>query len=87
MQKRGLLRQIPLTDSQKTKLNQEIKAFYLDQRGEEIGMIEQMQLLELFQERMAPIIYNKALEDAKRWYMQMMDNLDSDYYSLYKNEP
>ena len=49
-------------------------------------MIEQMQLLELFQERMAPIIYNKALEDAKRWYMQMMDNLDSDYYSLYKNE-
>ncbi|MCI9558635.1 DUF2164 family protein [Clostridiaceae bacterium] len=78
---------MPLTDSQKTKLNQEIKAFYLDQRGEEIGMIEQMQLLELFQERMAPIIYNKALEDAKRWYMQMMDNLDSDYYSLYKNEP
>ncbi|NBH32617.1 DUF2164 family protein [Clostridiaceae bacterium] len=77
---------MPLTDSQKAKLNQEIKAFYLDQRGEEIGMIEQMQLLELFQERMAPIIYNKALEDAKRWFMQMMDNLDSDYYSLYKNE-
>lgn len=87
MKKRERLPQIPLTDSQKTKLNQEIKAFYLDQRGEEIGMIEQMQLLELFQERMAPIIYNKALEDAKRWYMQMMDNLDSDYYSLYKNEP
>lgn len=87
MKKRGRLPQIPLTDSQKTKLNQEIKAFYLDQRGEEIGMIEQMQLLELFQERMAPIIYNKALEDAKRWFMQMMDNLDSDYYSLYKNEP
>ena len=86
MKKRERLPQIPLTDSQKTKLNQEIKAFYLDQRGEEIGMIEQMQLLELFQERMAPIIYNKALEDAKRWYMQMMDNLDSDYYSLYKNE-
>ena len=86
MKKRGRLPQIPLTDSQKAKLNQEIKAFYLDQRGEEIGMIEQMQLLELFQERMAPIIYNKALEDAKRWFMQMMDNLDSDYYSLYKNE-
>ena len=86
MKKRERLPQIPLTDSQKAKLNQVIKAFYRDQRGEEIGMIEQMQLLELFQERMAPIIYNKALEDAKRWYMQMMDNLDSDYYSLYKNE-
>ncbi len=87
MKKRENLLQIKLTDGQKEKLNREIKAFYLDQRGEEIGMIEQMQLLELFQERLAPVIYNKALEDAKRWYMQMMDNLESDYYSLYKNEP
>ena len=87
MTKRGHLPQLPLTYSEKTKHSKDINAFHLDQRGEEIGMIEQMQLLELFQERMAPIIYNKALEDAKRWYMQMMDNLDSDYYSLYKNEP
>ena len=87
MRRRQSLSQIKLSDVQKEKLKDEIKSFYLDVRGEEIGMIEQMQLLELFQERMAPIIYNKALEDAKRWYMQMMDNLDSDYYSLYKNEP
>ena len=86
MKKRGHLPQIPLTDSQKTKLNQEIKAFYLDQRGEEIGMIEQMQILELFEQKMAPVIYNKALDDAKRWFSQMTDNLDSDYYALYKEE-
>ena len=49
-------------------------------------MIEQMQLLELFERKLAPIIYNKALEDAKRWFVQMMDHLDSDYYALYKNE-
>lgn len=35
---------------------------------------------------MAPIIYNKALDDAKRWFAQMMDNLDSDFYTLYKEE-
>ena len=86
MKKRERLPQIPLTDSQKAKLNQEIKAFYLDQRGEEIGMIEQMQLLELFEEKLAPIIYNKALDDGKRWFGQMMDNIDSDYYMLYKGE-
>lgn len=49
-------------------------------------MIEQMQLLELFQQKMAPIIYNKALDDAKKWFGQMMENMDSDYYVLYKNE-
>ncbi|RKJ00837.1 DUF2164 family protein [bacterium D16-54] len=75
-----------LSDAQKEKLKEEIKAFYLDVRGEEIGMIEQIQLLELFEEKMAPIIYNRALDDSKRWFGQMMDNLESDYYTLYKNE-
>ncbi len=84
MKKRENLSQIRLSDSQREKLKEEIKAFYFDVRGEEIGMIEQMQLLELFEEKMAPVIYNRALDDAKRWFSQMMDNLDSDYYALYR---
>ena len=76
MKKRERFSQIRLSDSQKEKLNAEIKAFYLDERGEEIGMIEQMQLMELFEQKMAPI----------KWFSQMMDHLDSEYYSLYRNE-
>lgn len=86
MTKRGDIPQIRLSDSQKEKLNAEIKAFYLDERGEEIGIIEQMQLLKLFEEKLAPIIYNRALDDARTWFARMMDNMDSDYYALYKNE-
>ena len=86
MRKREYLPQIKLSDAQKKKLNEEIKAFYLDERGEEIGIIEQMQLLELFQQKMAPIVYNKALDDAKMWYRQMMENAEDDYYALYKDE-
>lgn len=86
MRKREHLSQIKLSDSQREKLKDEIKAFYLDARGEEIGMIEQIQLLELFEEKMAPIVYNRALEDAKRWFGQIMDNAESDFYGLYKNE-
>ncbi len=80
MRKREYLPQIKLSDAQKKKLNEEIKAFYLDERGEEIGM------LELFQQKMAPIVYNKALDDAKMWYRQMMENAEDDYYALYKDE-
>lgn len=86
MRKRERLLQIKLSEDQKKKLLEEIKAFYLDERGEEIGMIEQMQLLDLFEQKLAPVIYNKALDDAKAWYSQMMDNLESDFYVLYKNE-
>ena len=86
MRRREHLPQIKLSDSQREKLNEENKAFYLDERGEEIGMIEQMQLLELFEQKMAPIVYNKALDDARVWYGRMMDNVEADYYALYKNE-
>ena len=86
MRRREHLPQIKLSDSQREKLNEEIKALYLDERGEEIGMIEQMQLLELFEQKMAPIVYNKALDDARVWYGRMMDNVEADYYALYKNE-
>ena len=48
MKNRKMIPQIKLSDAQKKQLNDEIKAFYLDERGEEIGIIEQMQLLELF---------------------------------------
>ena len=87
MKSRKRLPQIQLSDFQRNALNAEIKEFYLIERGEEIGLLEQIQLLDFFEERMAPIIYNKALDDAKKWFAQMMDNMDSDYYSLYKNEP
>ncbi len=86
MKKRESLSRIRLSDSQRKKLTEELKAFYLTERGEEIGIIEQMQLLDVFEEKMAPIIYNKALEDAKKWFTQMMDNLDCDYYTLYQDE-
>ena len=86
MRRKREIQQIKLSEIQREKLNDEIKAFYYDVRGEEIGVIQQMQLLELFEEKLAPIVYHKALDDAKKWFTQMMDNLDSDYYELYKNE-
>jgi uncharacterized protein (DUF2164 family) len=86
MRKRERISPIKLSDSQREKLKEEIAAFYLDMRGEEIGMIEQIQLMELFEERMAPIVYNRALDDAKRWFGQAMENVESDYYGLYKHE-
>ena len=81
-----MLTQIRLTDQQRERLNAEIKAFYLDERGEEIGVIEQMQLLDLFEQKLAPIIYNRALDDAKKWVGERLEELESDYFMMYKDE-
>lgn len=76
---------IRLSDMQKKQLASEIKAFYLDVRGEEIGMIEEQQLIDLFCEHLAPIVYNKALDDSMHWLKEQMGNMEADYYLLYKN--
>ena len=81
--KQGAL--IQLSDVQKKKLIEEIRAFYLEERGVEIGMIEERQILDLFCEQLAPIVYNKALDDALRWMKERMGNLEVDYYLLYKD--
>lgn len=84
--KRNMLSEIKLNEEQKKKIKEEITAFYLDVRGEEIGIIEQQQMIELFMEHIAPIVYNKALDDVKNWHRMQLDNMESDYYLLYKEE-
>lgn len=82
--RRKHLSAVTLTDSQKRKIREEIAAFYLDVRGEEMGIIEQEQIVDLFTETLAPIVYDKALDDVKQWYSRQQENMESDYYLLYK---
>lgn len=82
--KRESFKVIKLNDKEKELLREEISAFYLDIRDEQIGIIEKEQLLDLFMENLAPLIYNRALDDAKKWYQQQQDNIETDYYMLYK---
>lgn len=76
---------IRLSDEQKKQIASEIRAFYIDVRGEEIGIIEEGQLIDLFCEHLAPIVYNKALDDSMRWLKEQLGNLEIDYYLLYKD--
>lgn len=75
---------IKLTDEQKKSIKEEIHTYYLEERGEDIGIIHQEGLFNLFMEQLAPVIYNKALDDAKFWYSRRMDDMESDFYELYK---
>ena len=62
----------------------EIAYFFQSEFEKEIGILKQTQILDLFVEQLAPVVYNKALEDAMRWYKRQQDNMEADYYSLYK---
>ena len=84
MKRKSINTVIQLSDEQKKQITDEIKAFYLDVRGDDIGIIEQQQILDLFVDQLAPIVYNKALDDAQRWYRDQQNNMEADYYLLYR---
>lgn len=83
MRKSVFTEKFKLDSEREKQVREEIKAFYLDTFDEEIGMIKEQQILDLFYEHMAPVIYNKALDDVHRWHRQQAENLESDYYMLY----
>lgn len=39
----------------------------------------------MFLEHLAPIVYNKALDDSMSWLKEQVENMEVDYYALYKN--
>lgn len=77
---------INLTDEQKKQILASIHDFYEYERGEDIGIIHQEGLFNLFMDEIAPIVYNKALDDAKYWFTRKMNDIDADFYELYSED-
>lgn len=75
---------VNLTDEQKKVLMDAIHDFFHSEYDEDLGIIKQQRIMELFTEELAAIIYNKALDDAMTWYKRQQDNMEADFYSLYK---
>ncbi|WP_105617877.1 DUF2164 domain-containing protein [Vallitalea okinawensis] len=75
---------LQLTKEQKDKLMEDIIQFFDEERDEEIGIIAASTVLDFFLEELGDKIYNKGLDDAKTWFSHQMENMESDFYSLYK---
>lgn len=84
MQKQSVMAVINLTEEEKKEMLKEIEYFFTEVREEKIGIIGCEQTLDFFLETLGKQIYNKALDDTHKWYRRMSDNLESDFYSLYK---
>lgn len=74
-----------LSPEQKRELQEDIIYFFQEERGEDLGIIGADTVLDFFLDVLGETIYNKALDDAKRWLTRTVENAESDYYALYKN--
>ena len=74
-----------LSSEQRRKLQEEIIYFFQEERDEELGIIGAETVLDFFLDVLGEIIYNKALDDAKKFYEKYADNMETDYYALYRD--
>ena len=51
----------------------------------ELGIIGTGNILDFFQGVLGCRVYNKALDDAKKFYEKYADNMETDYYALYRD--
>lgn len=74
-----------LNEQEKSQMCDEIAAFFKEEHDLELGVIGTGRILDFFQEMLGDRIYNKALDDAKKFYEKYADNMETDYYALYKD--
>jgi len=71
-----------LTEDQKRKAVDNIISYFLDERGEEIGIIAAENLLDFMTEKLGKPIYNKAILDTKKLVGEHLSNLQIDIDAL-----
>lgn len=85
MKNRNIISEFEITKEDKKKLIEEIQYYFEQEREEKIGIIAAEKILEFFLEILGKRIYNKTLDDTKKWFNKSLNDLESDFYALYKS--
>jgi uncharacterized protein (DUF2164 family) len=75
---------INITKDERNRYIEKIVGFFENERDEEIGIIAAESVLDFFLEDIGNGIYNKALNDARKWFTEKMDDANIDFNQLYK---
>ena len=76
---------IKLTVEEKKKMLEDIVYYFETEREEKLGIIASESILDFFMDTLGTHIYNKALDDTKLWYGRRMEDIEADFYTLYKS--
>ena len=72
-------------EEEKMQMLEEIAYFFNEEYDLDLGIIFREKIFDFFQDTLGNHIYNKALDDAKKFCDRAYANADADYYALYKD--
>ena len=75
-----------LTEEDRDRCIKEIVGYFLDERGETIGVIAAGNILDFFLQSAGPNIYNKAIEDGKKLLKKQLEGWDIEFDLLKKQK-
>lgn len=71
-----------LPKDHKDELTKRVQEFFHEVRSEEIGNIAAESILDFMLKELGPIIYNQAINDARKLVKQKIDSIEDDLYSI-----
>lgn len=77
-------KEIELKPSDKKVLIADIKDFFRSEFDEELGDLRADIILDFILQKAGPVIYNKGVNDARKWFREKFEDLDADFYLLEK---
>ncbi len=77
---------IDLSEEAKVRLKFDIKSFYFDEFDEEVSDFKAERLFDFFSEKFCAPIYNQAIQDARAFMMNKLDDLEGDLYMPIKDD-
>ena len=71
---------IELDEARKARLIAQLQGFFLEEFDEELSRFRAEQVLAFALEKLAPQVYNQAVQDALGFMQQRLDELDGEIY-------
>ncbi|MGA9227269.1 MAG: DUF2164 domain-containing protein [Mesobacillus sp.] len=70
-----MLKNFRVDEETKRVMIEEIKRYFLDERGEELGDLAALLMLEFFADKLAPQFYNLGIQDAHEFMAQRLEDI------------
>ena len=71
---------IDLSEARKRAILSSFVGFYADVLDEELSTYQAERVLEFFIKELGPPVYNQAIQDARRFMLEKLEDLDAEFY-------
>jgi len=69
---------VKLDDPRRGELVSRLRGFFLEEFDEDLSSFRAEQVLDFFLEVLGPPVYNQAVQDARRFMLEKLDDLDGE---------